>query len=95
MTEHRHVPEPGELIYQPRPSWAPMVFAFALALTLCGVFISFMLPGWFYSVLGLVVTAFSLRSMSKDATRSYYQLPRKQRIRGAALPVETISPPRS
>jgi hypothetical protein len=94
MSAERHVPEPGELVYQPRPSWAPLIFSFALALALCGVFISFMLPGWFYSALGLVVAAFALRSMAQNATRSYYQLPRNQRVRGAALPVEQISPPR-
>jgi uncharacterized membrane protein len=93
--EHRHISEPGELVYQPRPSWAPMIFAFALALALCGVFISFMVPGWIYSVIGLVVAIFALRSMIRSAGRDYFQLPRKQKVRGAVLPVETVSPPRS
>lgn len=92
---HRHILEPGELVYQPRPSWAPMIFAFALALALCGIFISFMLPGWFYAAVGLVVAFFAARNMIKAATHSYYRLPRKQKVRGAVLPVETVSPPRS
>lgn len=95
MSEHRHIAEPGELVYQPRPSWAPLIFAFALALALCGVFISFMVPGWIYSVIGLVVGLFALRSMIRSASRDYFRLPRKQRVRGAVLPVETVSPPRS
>jgi len=90
------VPEPGELIYRPRPSWAPAVFAFALALAVCGIFAEgFMVRGWIYSIIGIVVALFALRSMVKGATSSYFQLPRKQRVRGAVLPVETISPPKA
>lgn len=96
MTEHRHVPEPGETIYQPRSSWAPAVFAFALALTVCGIFAEgFMVRGWIYSIIGGIVAIFALRAMVRDAIKSYYELPRKQHVRGAVLPVETISTPRS
>jgi len=92
--EHRHIPEPGELVYQHRPSWAPAVFAFALALTVCGIFAEgFMVRGWIYSIIGGIVALFALRSMIQDAIRSYYRLPRKQHARGAVLPVEQISPP--
>lgn len=94
--EHRHIPEPGEIVYQSRSSWAPAIFGFALALTLCGIFSGgFMLPGWFYVAIGAVVTLFAFRSMVQDAIRSYYRLPRKQHVRGAVLPVEQISSPRS
>jgi hypothetical protein len=93
--EHRHVPEPGELVYRPRPSWAPAIFAFSLALAVCGIFAEgFMVRGWIYSIIGGVIALFALRSMIKDATASYFQLPRKQRVRGAVLPVETIAPPK-
>lgn len=92
--EHRHIPEPGELVYPPRPSWAPLVFGFALALTVCGIFAEgFMVRGWIYSVIGGIVALFALRSMIRDAIRGYFRLPRRQRTRGAVLPVETISPP--
>lgn len=93
--EHRDIPEPGELIYPASPSWAPIFFAFAAALALCGIFIEFMVPGWIYSIIGGLVLLFALRSMVKGATNSYFRLPRKQKVRGAVLPVETISPPRS
>jgi hypothetical protein len=93
--EHRHIPEPGEAVYQPRSSWTPAVFAFALALTLCGIFAEgFMVRGWIYSIIGGVVALFAFRSMVRDSIRSYYKLPRKQHVRGAVLPVETISVPR-
>ncbi|MDX6608443.1 MAG: hypothetical protein QOF85_368 [Solirubrobacterales bacterium] len=96
MSEHRQIPEPGELIYPPRPSWAPAIFGFALALTVCGIFAEgFMVRGWIYSIVGGVVALFAFRSMVRDAIHSYYRLPRKQRVRGAVLPVETISPPRA
>jgi hypothetical protein len=94
MSAHRDIPEPGELVYAPRPSWAPLVFAFAAALALCGVFAGFMLPGWIYSIVGIVVVLAALRSMVRDATGAYFRLPRRQRVRGAVLPVETIAPPK-
>jgi hypothetical protein len=95
MAEHRHISEPGELVYRPRPSWAPAIFAFAIALAVCGVFAEgFMVRGWIYSIVGGVVALFALRSMVKEATRSYFSLPRRQHVRGAVLPVEQISPPR-
>ena len=94
--EHRHIPEPGELVYQPRSSWAPAVFAFALALTVCGIFAEgFMVRGWIFSIIGGVVALFAFRSMVREAIRDYYRLPRRQHARGAVLPVETISSPRS
>jgi len=93
MSDRRDIPEPGELVYAPRPSWAPLVFAFATALALCGVFVEFMLPGWFYSVTGIVVMLAALRNMGRGAVGDYFRLPRRQRARGAVLPVETISPP--
>jgi hypothetical protein len=92
--EHRHIAEPGELVHQSRSSWAPAVFGFALALTVCGIFAEgFMVRGWIYSIIGGVVALFAFRSMIRDAIRSYYRLPRKQHARGAVLPVEQISPP--
>jgi hypothetical protein len=92
--EHRNIPEPGELVYPPRSSWAPAILAFALALALCGVFAEgFMVRGWVYSIIGGVVALFAFRSIVQSAIRDYYKLPRKQHARGAVLPVEQISPP--
>jgi len=92
--EHREIPEPGELVYQSRPSWAPAIFAFAAALAVCGIFAEgFMVRGWIYSIIGGVVLLFALRSMVRGAARDYFRRPRRQTVRGAVLPVETISPP--
>lgn len=91
--EHRHVPEPGELVHAPGPSWAPAVFALALALAVCGIFAEgFMVRGWIYSIIGLVIALFAFRSMVRGSIRDYFRLPRKQHVRGAVLPVEQISP---
>lgn len=96
MSEHRDIPEPGELVYPPRPSWAPAFFAFGAAGAVCGIFAEgFMFRGWIYSIVAIVVLLFALRSMIRSATRDYFRLPRKQKVRGAVLPVETISAPRS
>ncbi len=92
-SSHRSVPEPGELVYRPRPSWAPAFFALGAALAICGVFTSFMVPGWVYSIIGLIVAFAFLRSMVRGTVRDYFKLPRRQRTRGAVLPVETLSPP--
>jgi len=95
MTEQHDTPEPGELVYTARSSWAPAVFAFAAALAVCGIFAEgFMVRGWIYSIIGVVVLLFALRTMVHGAVRDYFQLPRRQRVQGAVLPVETIQPPR-
>ena len=89
------IPEPGELVYPPRPSWAPACFAFGAAGAVCGIFDEgFMFRGWIYAIVGVVVLLCALRAMIKSTTRAYFRLPRRQHTRGAVLPVETISPPR-
>jgi hypothetical protein len=95
--ERTSVTEPGEQVYLPRASWAPVFFAFAAALALAGIYVedSFMLPGWVYSLIGIVLMLAALRSMISEARRGYYRLPRRQRSRGAVLPVEKITPPRA
>jgi hypothetical protein len=96
MSEHGRISEPGELVYRPRPSWAPAVFAFALALAICGIFAQgFMFRGWVYSIVGIVVALFAFRGMVRESIREYYRRPRKQKARSAVLPVEQIPPPRS
>jgi len=95
VSEHRHVPEPGEVIYPPRSSWAPAIFAFALALTVCGIFAEgFMVRGWIYSIIGVVVALLALRALIRGSVGDFFRLRRRQRVRGAVLPVETITPPK-
>lgn len=96
MAEHRHVPEPGEMIYTPRPSWGPVFFALGAVGLLCGIFAGgFAFPPVFYAIVGAIFILLAFRSIVKGSVRDYYSRPRHQETRGAALPVETISgPPR-
>jgi hypothetical protein len=95
VSAERNIPEPGELVHGARPSWAPVFFAFGAALALCGLFAQgFMVRGWVYSIVGGIVALAALRSMIGEARRDYYSRPRRQHVRGAVLPVETLSPPR-
>jgi hypothetical protein len=94
MAEHRNVPEPGEMIYTPRPSWGPVFFAVGAVGLLCGIFAGgFAFPPVFYAVVGAIFILIAFRSIVRASVRDYYRLPRRQETRGAALPVETISTP--
>lgn len=85
-----------ELINASRPSWAPLFIAFAAALALCGIFAEgFMVRGWIYSIIGVLIFLAALRVVIRTAVRDYYRLPRRQRARSAVLPVKTLTPPRS
>ncbi len=95
MSEHRDIPEPGEKIYLPRPSWAPAFFAAGIGAMLCGIYANgFIFPAPVYAIVGAVFFLAASRSLVKGAVRDYYRLPRRQKARGAVLPVETITPPK-
>jgi hypothetical protein len=92
---HREIPEPGELVYAPRSSWLPALLAFALALAVCGIYAEgFMVRGWIFSIIGIAVALLALRALTLDSVRDFFGLRRRQRVRGAVLPVETIQPPK-
>ena len=94
MSEHRDIPEPGELVYAPRPSWAPAFFALGVAGLVAGVYADgFLFPALAYAAAGFAFFIAAFRSLTRGAIRDYFKLPRKQKVRGAVLPVETISPP--
>lgn len=94
MSEHRHIPEPGEMVYPSQPSWAPVFLAAGILGLVAGVYAAgFALPAYWYAVIGGIFAIFAFRSLVRLAIRGYYRLPRRQRVRGAALPVETISTP--
>jgi hypothetical protein len=95
MAEQRQVSEPGETIYVSRPSWAPVFFAFGAVGLVCGIFAAgFIFSPFVYAILGAIFVLFAFRALVRGATADYFRLPRRQRVRGAALPVETITPPR-
>lgn len=94
MSEHRHIPEPGELVYAPKPSWAPALFAFGLLGLVAGIYAGgFIFSPFVYAIVGAILVLGAFRSLVRGSIRGYFSLPRKQRVRGAALPIETISAP--
>ena len=95
MSEHRNVPEPGELIYLPRPSWGPAFFALGAIGLVCGIYAGgFIFSPFIYAIVGALFALAAFRNLVRGAIRDYFRLPRKQHVRGAALPVETISVPK-
>ena len=90
----REVPEPGELIYSPPSSWLPAFFAFAIALAVAGVYAEgFMVRGWVYSIIGIVIALFVFRGLVRGGVGDFFGLRRKQKVRGAVLPVAQIKTP--
>ncbi len=91
MAERTDIPAPSELVYLPKPSWAPAFFAAGIALVIGGFYLGeFMLPGWFYTLAGAIIAVVALRRMIVIAVRDFYRLPRRQRVRGAVLPAATM-----
>ncbi|MGN6662895.1 MAG: hypothetical protein ACTHK6_01610 [Solirubrobacterales bacterium] len=94
MAEHRQVPEPGEMVYTPQPSWGPALFALGAVGLVAGIFAAgFMFPPFVYAIVGALIALGAFRSIVRGSVRDYYRRPRRQEVRGAALPVETISGP--
>jgi glycerol uptake facilitator-like aquaporin len=95
MTDNDRISQPTESIYFERPSWAPPFLALGLALLVCGIFAEgFMVRGWVYSIIGAIFALAALWSLLRSSIRDFYRLPRRQRARGAVLPVTTLRPPK-
>lgn len=95
MAEHRHIPEPGETILPPKPSWGPVFFAAGAIGLVGGIYAAgFIFSPIVYSIVGLILILFAFRSMIRGGMRSYFRQPRHQTARAAALPVETIIVPK-
>ncbi len=83
------------MVYMPKPSWAPAFFALGAVGLVCGIYAAgFIFPPLAYAIVGAVLLLAALRSLVRGAVRDYFHLPRKQKIRGAALPVATITAPK-
>jgi uncharacterized protein YqgC (DUF456 family) len=90
--EHRHVPEPGELIQTPKPSWAPVFFALGGVGLVVGIYAAgFIFSPYIYSVAGALIVLAAFRSLIRGGIRSYFGLVRRQRVQSAALPIEQIT----
>jgi len=95
MPEQEQIPEPTELIYLPRPSWAPAFLALGAMMIVNGIYAEgFMFRGWVYMIAGAVVALLALRSLVKGAVREYFERPRRQRRRSAVLPAASLHPPK-
>jgi len=94
MAEHRQVPEPGETLYTTRSSWGPVFFAAGAVGLVAGTFAAgFIFSPYIYAIVGAIFILAAFRNIVRGSARDYYRLPRRQEVRGAALPVETISTP--
>ena len=95
MSEHRHIPEPGELVFASRSSWAPAFFALGAVAMVCGIYAAgFIFSPFIYSIVGAIFVLAAFRALVRGSIRNYFRLPRKQHVKHAALPVETIAPPK-
>lgn len=85
------------MVYLSRPSWAPIFFAAGAVGLVCGIFAAgFIFSPFIYAIVGAIFVLAAFRSLVRGGTTGYFRLPRRQRVRGATLPIETISsPPRS
>jgi len=91
MSEHRHVPEPGETIQLPRSSWGPPLFAVGAIGAVAGIYANgFVFSAFIWSYIGIVILLFSFRAIVRTSVRGYFSLPRRQEPRYATLPVEQI-----
>ena len=91
MSEHRHVPEPGETIQVARPSWGPPLLAVGAIGAVAGIYANgFVFSAFIWSYIGIVIMLFGLRAIVRTSVRSYFSLPRRQDAPIATLPVEQI-----
>jgi hypothetical protein len=94
MPERNEITEPTELVYLPRPSWAPALFALGAMMMVNGIYgEGFMVRGWVYLIIGAVVALAALRSLIAGAVRDFYGRPLKQRPHTAVLPAASLKPP--
>lgn len=78
-------PEPTELIYAPRPSWAPIVVAAGIALLAAGSWM-----GWVLWVIGGIVVLVGARSWWRAADDEVSRMRRVQSTDTAVVPAEPI-----
>ncbi len=94
MPDAEQIPEPTELVYLPRPSWAPALLALGALMIVNGIYgEGFLFRGWVYMLAGAVIALAALRSLIVGASRDFYERPRKQRQGAAVLPAGALRPP--
>ncbi len=89
--EQQPIPGPTEVIFEPRPSWAPAFLAIGAAALVCGIYAEgFIVRGWVYCIIGAIFFICALVSIIHRASSDFRRLPRRQRVRGAALPAASL-----
>ncbi len=79
------------MVYAPKPSWAPAFFALGAIGLVCGIYAGgFIFAPFIYAIIGAILVLAAFRGLVRGAIRGYSSLPRRQRVRSAALPVEQI-----
>jgi hypothetical protein len=81
MRDGRRVEQPSELVYTPKPSWAPVLAGTGIAVVAIGLF-----AGWVYAVAGGVIALAALWGWIRSAGRDIGRLPREQKTSTAVLP---------
>jgi hypothetical protein len=97
MADREQIPEPTELVYLPRPSWAPPLLALAVMAIVTGIYAEgILLRGWVYVIAGSVLALAVLRAIVRSTARDFYSRPRKQKPSTAVLPAASLkAPPKS
>lgn len=85
MADRRQIPEPSELIYLPRPSWQPALFAVGLAGVVASLF-----TWWPYGAAGAIIAIVAVLAWIRDARQDFGRLPRRQRTATGSLPAVTL-----
>jgi hypothetical protein len=81
----REVPEPTELIYEPRSSWVPVVVAAGITIAAVGAF-----AGLVWALIGIVLLLGGMRAWSKIADDEISRMRREQRTETSVIPAEPI-----
>jgi len=88
MPDQHRVPEATELIYVPKPSWAPLFVAAGLAGILVGL-----VDGLVYLVVGVLALIVALAKWVRDSGLEISRMPRHQRVTSSVLPPLALRPP--
>jgi len=95
MAVHDEIPQPSELIYTPKPSWAAPALAVAIAFVVIGIFAEgFVVRGMVFMVAGGTAALIALRFLVLGAVREFYARPRRQRSTTAVLPAGSLRAPK-
>ena len=82
------------MVYASQPSWGPVFLAAGVLGLVAGIYAAgFIFSPVIYAIVGAILALAAFRSLVRGGIRGYYRLPRRQRLRSAGLPVETITLP--